>query len=121
MRRLALGVLVVAACGDDSGVSPDAETGPSDAEEPGANEVTLLAFDVEYLRYRNGSGAWQTPVQDPSGNYVLRVSDDYQFVAACDDETGFDVSLTSSTFSDGSFAIASCFLFPDSPSPPTVQ
>lgn len=122
MRRLMVGVLVVAACGDDSGGVPDAEIGPPDAEAPGANEVTLFAFDIDYIRYRNGRGAWQMPAQDPNGNYVLRVSDDYQVVAACSNENDFDVSLTSSRYQDGPYAVAGCYLFVDStPPPPAVQ
>lgn len=116
MRRL-VGVLLVAACGDDGAVTPDAETGPPDAEVPGANEVTVLAFDIEHIWYRNGRGAWQVPEQDAFGDYVLRVSDDYQIVAACDDETGFAVSQTSGRFLDGSFAFVACFLLGPPPPP----
>ena len=121
MRRLVVGVLVVAACGDDVAVGPDAETGPPDAEVPGANEVTLLAFDVEHVWYRNGRGAWQVPEQDASGDYVLRVSDDYQVVAACDNDTAFDASLKAGRFLDGSFAVVSCFLGSDDPPPVRAQ
>jgi len=109
MRRLALGVLLVAACGDDSSVSPDAETGPPDAEPPGPNLVTLSASGAEYVRYRNGAGAWQTPTQDPAGDYLLYVHDDYQVVVACADSTGADSTLIAATFAESDSQSAFCF------------
>ena len=109
MRRIALGVLLVAACGDDSGVVPDAEIAPPDAEVPGPNLVTLSASGAQYVRYRNGTGAWQTPEQDPAGDYLLYVHDDYQVVVACADSLGADSTLIASTFADSDSQSAFCF------------
>src|SRR5688572_5128954 len=108
MRRLALGVLVVAACGDD-GTQPDAASGPPDAEVPGGNVAALSATGAEYVRYRNGRGAWQTPEQDAAGDYLLHVSDDYQYVVVCDDDTGFQAFMAATTFEEDPYPFTFCF------------
>lgn len=108
MRWHVLGVLLVAACGDDSGGAVDA-TIEVDAEVLGPNQVTLSADGVDLVAYRDGQGSWRTPSQDANGDFLLFVFDDYQVVTVCADNFGADSTLISSTFAENDAPTVFCY------------
>jgi len=112
---VAVVTLVTAAvgCGGPS-PAPDAPP-PIDVPPfvPGPNVVTLTFYGETpiYVRYQDGTGpAWTEPVDTRSGTYELHVTDAYQVVAVCgNDSEGFDTEVLYRTFDDGSEVGLYCY------------
>lgn len=80
-----------------------------DAEVLGPNQVMLSADGVDLVAYRDGQGSWRSPSQDPTGDFLLFVFDDYQVVTVCADNFGADSTLISTTFAENDSPTVYCF------------
>jgi hypothetical protein len=72
-----------------------------------------LEFDVTgppptLFTYRDGNGAWLTEPPDANGHYTLTVTDDYQVVIACVEQSYIASSLVSATVEDGPQQTPTC-------------
>src|SRR5262249_39329960 len=86
--KAVLALIVLAACpGPKHDDKPDGPPPPPPDEVlPGANVVTVnLGVTPDLIAYRDGAGAWQTPVASSTGVYTLNVTDAYTLVAVCSD------------------------------------
>ncbi|HEY1557810.1 MAG TPA: hypothetical protein VGF94_23420 [Kofleriaceae bacterium] len=110
MRTWLVVVAALEACGNSTNPSnkimlvPDA---PVDSAPP--TEVMLFAPETpQFIAYRDGQGAWQTPPSDGQGNYTLEVTNDYQWMIVCAADGSFDAILDGATVADGT-QFAFCF------------
>jgi len=122
MRKLALALALLAACSGSNGhhqvVIVDAPIDVTPDVPPTAVELAVYGTPPSLVAYRDGAGAWQTPVADSSGNYTLNVSVDYQVVVVCHDSANADSVLLEATANDGrQFVFCS---IPTSGTPPTT-
>jgi hypothetical protein len=106
MRKLAF-VLVVAACGGSDHhqqvvvVDAPIDTAP-DAPPVQPTQIALDVFPTpQFIAYRDGQGAWQTPTADSMGRYALTVRVDYQAVVVCANATSSYAELLEATAGDG--------------------
>jgi hypothetical protein len=76
-----IAALVMCGCGDD------------DSGDPGT--IELCAGDATFAAYRDGSGPWQSLTANAQGAYILRVSDDYEYVIVREQTSGYVFSYAS--------------------------
>jgi hypothetical protein len=125
---LAAGLLVGAvACGSPGG-NPDGrppidtET-DIDAKSDAPSNLTTLTIDTLsapiFAAYRDGTGAWRTPVAIGPGRYTFGATNDYTFVAVCGSaQAGYDTEVRAATVADGTSPLMFCF---DLSTPATVD
>ena len=114
MRSFLSFLVVLAACDHSSSETPDAHIividSAVDAPPVAPNTVTVRTYGPPaFIKYRDGSGAWQSAKQVDTGIYEIAITNDYEVVVVCGSSQGFDSSLFKRTFADGSRFTSFCF------------
>ena len=116
-------VAALAACGSSSSKPPIKiiDAPPADAAPPmGPNLVQVEVFGgiPSLVSYRDGGGPWQVPTLDGMGFYDLYVTNDFEVVLVCADQTGFESSVFRMTATEVGRFFAPCLK--NDPLPATV-